>query len=107
MKLDGSLCNDLGNENKDTSLFLRFGTMIKFGLMINVVEESYRYSVDIVAIQGRWKGKDIINQNNYTVYFSGNEEKQADCGVKFIIDKRIWKSVLRFIQHLYAAGYVP
>ena len=36
--------------------------------MINVVQDCQRYAIGIMVIQEiRWKGKGVINKNNYTV----------------------------------------
>ena len=53
--------------------------------------------IDVVALQEvRWKGKGEIRKSNFTLYFSGNEEKQGHKGVGFIVSKQFNKSVMGF-----------
>ena len=81
---------------------LRFGTwnvrtMLQAGTMNSLSEEIEKYRMDIVALQEiRWKGKGIIKKPKFTMYFSGNEERQGWQSVSFMVLKQVNKSVLGF-----------
>jgi len=62
-----------------------------------IAEEAERYKMDAVALQEiRWKGKGTIRKSKFTVYYSGNEDRQGNRGVGFIVSKKVNKSVLGF-----------
>jgi exonuclease III len=54
--------------------------------------------MDAVALQEiRWKGKGVIRKPKFTMYYSGNEDRQGNRGVGFIVSKKVTKSVLGFL----------
>ena len=83
-------------------MVLRFGTwnirtLLQAGTMNSIVDEIIRYRMDMVALQEiRWKGKGDIKKKEFTMYFSGDENKQGQHGVGFIVLKKMKKSVLGF-----------
>jgi len=81
---------------------MRFGTwnvhtLLQAGNMNATAEEAERYKMDAVALQEiRWKGKGTIRKSKFTMYYSGNEDRQGNRGVGFIVSKKTNKSVLGF-----------
>jgi exonuclease III len=81
---------------------MRFGTwnvrtLLQAGNMNAIADEAERYKMDVVALQEiRWKGKGLIRKSKFNIYFSGNEDRQGNRGVGFIVSKKINRSVLGF-----------
>jgi len=88
--------------SKEMNKVRRFGTwnvrtLLQVGNMNSIAEEVERYMMDAVALQEtRWKGKGTIRKSKFTMYYSGNEDRQGNRGVGFIVSKKVNKSVLRF-----------
>jgi endonuclease/exonuclease/phosphatase family metal-dependent hydrolase len=62
-----------------------------------IAEELEKYNMDVTALQEiHWKGKGIIRKLKYAMYCSGNENRQGNRGVGFIVSKKVSKSVLGF-----------
>ena len=63
---------------------MRFGTwnvrtLLQAGNMNAIAEELERYKMEVAALQEiRWKGKGIIRKPKYTMYYSGNENRQGN-----------------------------
>jgi exonuclease III len=54
-----------------------------------IAEELERYKMDVATLQEiRWKGNGIIRKLKYTMYYSGNENRQGNRGVGFIVSKK-------------------
>lgn len=65
--------------------------------MISIAEEIRKYEMDIVTLQEiRWKGYGSLKKNNFTLYYSGNTEKQGRNGVGFMVSKRTNKAIKGF-----------
>jgi hypothetical protein len=83
-------------------MLMQFGTwnvrtLLQAGNMNAIVEEVERYKMDAVALQEiRWKGKGVIRKPKFTIYYSGNEDRQGNKGVGFIVSKKVNRSVLGF-----------
>ena len=81
---------------------MRFGTwnertLLQAGNMNTIAEEAERYKMDVVALQEiRWKGKGLIRKLKVTLHYSGNEDRQGNRGVGFIVSKKVSRSVLGF-----------
>jgi len=81
---------------------MRFGTwnvrtLLQAGNMNTTAEEAEKYKMDAAALQEiRWKGKGTIRKSKFTLYYSGNEDRQGNRGVGFIVSKKANKSVLGF-----------
>jgi endonuclease/exonuclease/phosphatase family metal-dependent hydrolase len=88
--------------NKDMNMVMRFGTwnvrtLLQAGNMNSIAEEAERYRMDVVALQEiRWKGKGSIRKLKFSLHYSGNEDKQGNRGVGFIVAKKVSRSVLGF-----------
>jgi hypothetical protein len=88
--------------SKEMNTVMRFGTwnvrtLLQAGNMNAIAEEAERYKMDAVALQEiRWKGKGTIRKSKFTMYYSGNEDRQGNRGVGFIVSKKVNKSVLGF-----------
>jgi exonuclease III len=89
--------------SKEMNKEMRFGTwnvrtLLQAGNMNAIAEELQRYKRDVAALQEIcWKGKGIIRKLKYTMYYSGNENRQGNRGVGFIVSKKASKSVLGFL----------
>jgi exonuclease III len=81
---------------------MRFGTwnvhtLLQAGNMNTTADKAERYNMDVVALQEiRWKGKGLIRKSKFIIYYSGNEDKQGNRGVGFIVCKKINRLVLGF-----------
>ena len=72
-------------------------TLPQAGNMNAIAEEAEKYKMDAVALQEiQWKGKGTIRKSKFTMYYSGNEDKQGNRGEGFIVSKKANKSVLGF-----------
>jgi exonuclease III len=80
----------------------RFGTwsvrtLLQAGNMNVTVEEAEMYRTDVVALQEiRWKGKGSIRKSKFTIYYSGNEDRQGNRGVGSTVSTKANRSVLGF-----------
>jgi hypothetical protein len=87
--------------SKETNTVMRFGTwnvrtLLQAGNM-NVTVEVERYKMDVVALQEiHWKGKGSIRKSKLTIYYSGNEDRQGNRGVGFIVSTKLSRSALGF-----------
>jgi len=62
-----------------------------------IAEEAEKYKMDAVAQQEIcWKGKGTIRKSIFTMYYSGNEDRQGNREAGFIVSKKANKSVLGF-----------
>jgi endonuclease/exonuclease/phosphatase family metal-dependent hydrolase len=81
---------------------MRFGTwnvhtFLQAGNMNAIADEVERYKMDVAALQEiRWKGKGLIRKSKFNIYYSGNEDRQGNRGVGFIVSKKINRSVMGF-----------
>jgi hypothetical protein len=89
--------------SKETNPVMCFGTwnvhtILQAGNMNTTADEAERYRMDVVALQEiRWKGKGLIRKSKFSIYCSGNEDKQGNRAVGFIVSKKINRSVLGFL----------
>jgi len=73
---------------------MRFGTwnvrtLLQAGNMNAIAEEAKKYKIDAVTLQEiHWKGKGTIRKSKFTMYYSGNEDRQGNRGVGFIVSKK-------------------
>jgi len=80
--------------SKEMNKLMRFGTwnvrtFLQAGNMNPIAEEAEKYKMAAVALQEiRWKGKGTIRKSKFTVYYSGNEDRQDNRGVGFIVSKK-------------------
>jgi len=53
--------------------------------------------MEVVALHEiRWKGKSSNRKLKFTLHYSGNEDRQGNRGVGFIVSKKASRSVLGF-----------
>jgi hypothetical protein len=84
------------------NMVMRFGTwnvrtILQAGNMNTIAEEVEIYKMEAAALQEiPWKGKGAIREPKCTIYYSGNEDKQDNRGVGFIVSKKVNRSVLGF-----------
>ncbi|KDR23416.1 hypothetical protein L798_05387, partial [Zootermopsis nevadensis] len=72
-------------------------TLLQVGAMNGIADEIIKYRMEIVAIQEiRWKNKGVINKANFSIYYSGKDDRQGECGVGFIVTRQMRKAVLAF-----------
>jgi len=89
-------------QSKEMNTVMRFGTwnvhtLLQTGNMKALAVEAERYKMDALALQEIcWKGKGTIRKSKFTMYYSGNEERQGNRGVGFIVSKKVNKSVLGY-----------
>ena len=89
-------------KKRNSNLVLKFGTwnirtLLQAGAMISIAEEIEKYKMNVVALQEiRWKGNGLIKKTNYTLYYSGNNDRQGQNGVGFMVFNRTNKSIMGF-----------
>jgi hypothetical protein len=81
-----------------TNTAMRFGTwnvrtLLQAGNTNATADEAERYKMGVVALQEiRWKGRGLIKKSKFNLYHSGNEDRQGNRGVGFIVSKKINRS---------------
>ena len=72
-------------------------TMLQPGKMMEVVNESLKYRINILALQEiRWVGQGRIDKKDFTMFYSGPEKRTGLSGTGFIIDSKTRKSFMHF-----------
>ncbi|GFG39053.1 hypothetical protein Cfor_03351, partial [Coptotermes formosanus] len=88
--------------SKETNVVMRFGTwhvrtLLQAGNMNVTAEQAGRCKMDVAALREiRWKGKGLIRKSEFTLYYSGNEDRQGNRGLGFIVSKKAGRSLLGF-----------
>ena len=68
---------------------MRFGTWnvrtnLQAGNMNAIAEEAEKYKLDAVALQEiHWKCKGTLRKSKFTMYYSGNEDRQGNRSSSF------------------------
>jgi len=89
--------------NKNTNNVMRFGTwnvrtLLQAGNMSIIAEEAESYKMEVEALQEiRWKDGGSITKSKYTLHYSGNDVRQGNRVVGFIVSKKVSRSVLGFL----------
>ena len=72
-------------------------TLLQPGKMIEVANELLKYQLDIVALQEvRWSGKGQIDKKDFTINYSGPDERTGLNGVGIFVSKKIKKHILGY-----------
>ena len=72
-------------------------TMLQPGKMMKIVDEVLKLGTDLVALQAiRWQGHGEINKKNFTVIYSGPENRIWQYGTRFTILRKIKESILEW-----------
>ena len=67
------------------------------GKMQEISKEMMKYKIDIIALQKiRWQGQGWIDKPDYTLLYSGSEEKTGQLGTGFMMNKTMKGSLLDF-----------
>jgi hypothetical protein len=70
--------------------------MLKPGRMKEIMEETGKARVDVVAVQEiRWQGQGRIDKD-FSLFYSGPKERTSRYETGFIINAKIRKSLLSF-----------
>ena len=71
-------------------------SLFKAGALKILIKELSRYNIMIAAIQEiRWRGSEIFESGNYTVCYSGSDDRN-NFGTGFLIHKKIKHNILDF-----------
>jgi len=72
-------------------------TMLILGKIQEISKEMIKYKIDIIALQEiRWQEQSRIDKPDYTLLYSGSEEKTGRLGTGFMTNKTMKKSLLGF-----------
>jgi len=72
-------------------------TLLTSGKMQQIGEEICKNGVDIAAVQEiRWQGKGKIQKPEYTLFYSGSEERTGLHGTGFFVTKKMTDRILQF-----------
>jgi exonuclease III len=67
------------------------------GKMQDISKEMMKYEIDIIALQEiRWQGQGRIDKPDYTLLYSGSEEKTGQLGTGFMMNSTMKRSLLDF-----------
>jgi hypothetical protein len=65
--------------------------------MRGIIVELMGYNIKIAAIQEmRWKGRDMIDINVYTICYSGSNDRNT-LGTSFVIHKSLKSAIMDFM----------
>jgi len=71
--------------------------MLQPGKMMEIADEVLKLGIDLVALQEiRWQGHGEINKKNFTVIYSGPENRTGRYGTGFIISRKVKESILEW-----------
>ncbi|XP_039298026.1 uncharacterized protein LOC120354685 [Nilaparvata lugens] len=71
--------------------------MLRAGKMNEIAEEILKYKFDLVALQEvRWKGQGRIDKSNYSLLYSGPEQRTGMFGTGFIVAKKLRGALMEF-----------
>jgi hypothetical protein len=72
-------------------------TLLQPGKMMEIANEALKRGIDLVPLQEiRWQGHGKINKKNFTVIYSGPENRTEQYGTGFIISRKIKESILEW-----------
>jgi len=70
-------------------------TMLQPRKMMEIADEVLKLGIDLVALQEiRWQSQGEINKKNFTVIYSGPENRRGQNGTGFIISRKIKERIL-------------
>jgi hypothetical protein len=71
--------------------------MLQPGKMMEIADEVLKLGIDRVALQEiRWQGQGEINMKNFTVIYSGPENRTGQYRTGFIISRKIRENILEY-----------
>ena len=91
----------MNTRRRHRTMDLTFGTwnvqtVLQPGMM-EIADEVLKQGTDLVALQEiRWQGLGEINKKNFTVIFSGPENRTGQYGTGFITSRKIKESILEW-----------
>uniref|UniRef100_A0A8D8WWJ8 Craniofacial development protein 2 n=1 Tax=Cacopsylla melanoneura TaxID=428564 RepID=A0A8D8WWJ8_9HEMI len=72
-------------------------TLLQAGKMQEVAREMLKYKLDLIAIQEiRWQGQGKIDKKDFSIIYSGPNNKTGQLGTGFLINKTIRSSILEY-----------
>jgi hypothetical protein len=70
-------------------------TVLQSGKMVQIADEVLKLGIDLVALQEiRWQGQGEITKKNFTIIYSGPENRTGQYGTGFIISRKIRENIL-------------
>lgn len=73
-------------------------TMLQTGKMMEIAGEIKKYSIDIAAIQEiRWQGSGRVDKKDFSMLYSGHQDRTGMNGTGFMVSSKIRKSILGFV----------
>jgi exonuclease III len=71
--------------------------MLQPGKMLETAQEMIRNKVDIMAVQEiRWQGTGKIDKSEFTILYSGSEDRTGQLGTGFIITRKMKERMLEY-----------
>ena len=75
-------------------------TMLIPGKKLEISKEMMKYETDIIGLQEiQWQGQGRVDKLNYTLLYSGSEEKTGKLGTGFMMNKTMKGRLLDFEPH--------
>lgn len=71
--------------------------MLKPGKMQEIANEMAKFDINIIAVQEiRWRGDGENRKKDFSLYYSGNQQKSGQAGTGFFVNKKIISRVIGF-----------
>jgi endonuclease/exonuclease/phosphatase family metal-dependent hydrolase len=91
-------CKLLTNMDADVKIATwNVKTMLQAGKMNEIADEMMKYKLEIIALQEvRWQGRGRIDKKEFSMLYSGTEQRSGLYGTGFMIQNKVRKCLMEF-----------